>query len=1042
MDNIFEHKNAMAEAARPAGQKIVPEQAAFDENGLGRELWPYRDEMHEWAGKHLDDFGSFLEYRNAKFKLVCGTGFYHEPGKDIISLSVPFYKGCREAGEMTIDQIFFASLHEFAHLKTMLELDRAGKKNQMQQFVYEKNKTIRDKKDSARFATLGSTYRQFYNIMEDAIVNRLVLSTRHYSESGSDASKGRHQEIKDLYTDKFFPVFREVGEGNGEYIANPNKAEKKDKPYLHVEKGAGNLVAVAAEDYEVGFDWKKMVPKMERSGQLLTFFMKNQMIGLKKEEIYDEVENPLGTHELHPDVALALTRPLPETYAMLLQKIAEKYRDDPAQAKRYGDFMTQATRIEVFAERKGQVVAENPDVVVNVCNPNVLRQGTLEINHALAKSQYVEKLKKAAQKIGSTDPRALTYLEVFNHYKDTIRSKEYSWTFPLQHNLLERTRMTREVLEPIFTMLCILDDSFDVELPPETRPNNPEPSKEKQEQQENHEKPDWKEGDKVINDDKKSPFYGKKGVITKKTIVNGKIESVTVEYLEEEKNAMAQSAGKKNVLTGEIEEVYNPDENLALWVDKSQSEEKQKSEFEDKRKRQYEEEKKKKGDNGDEDDDADKKNADTQPPLQPEEPKDGSKDGKAKDLGEVLESLEEKYLKALLEQDERDATLKEIEDQKKTVQYQEKKGDLHRAQQLLEQLRKERQSKGEAQPGDPDFSDKEIVKKYLALEKKAAPYADRMAQSWLEVVNNIASKIEAVKDRYYRSGKIDYKKLQRYFPELEMGVEIDQRLIYERIVEKVITEVKPQMLRILLLVDNSGSMRGAKLENTQMAIMLLNSSLRSLRLLFKDKMQEIFGTDYRQDFDLVCDSEIRLFGSKSQLIKAFDVQELAFLEDESLERPAIDVNREIGNTLYAFQKMTANENTYDNRAWGEIFLSHNEEKFKQLVKDNKLTEAIFQISDGAIMDSDTESSLVAISLIKSLRDEIGVGVGGFAIGESESDQEAYQALSERHGAENVIPASTPDQIVSEFGKLLQKIIVEKIEQPMEEYLENMGQESE
>lgn len=1039
---MFEEKNFMADVAKPEKPKVAEERADFDENGLSKELWPYRDEMKRWADEHIDDFGSFLEYRNAKFKLVCGTGFYHAPGKDIISLSVPFYKGCKESGEMTIDQIFFASLHEFAHLKTMLELDRAGKKNQMQQFVYEKNKVIRDKKDSAKFATLGSTYRQFYNIMEDAIVNRLVLSTRHYSESNSDASRGRNQEIKDLYTDKFFPMFKEVGEGQGEYLKNPGKREAKDKPYLKVGKGNGNLESVSAEDYQRGFNWNEMKPEMGRSGQFLTFFMKNQMTGLKKEEIYDEVNNPMGTHELHPDVALALTRPLPEVYATLLKKINEKYKDDPAQVNRYADFMTQASRIEVFAEKNGKISQEEPDIVVNVCNPNAIKQGTFEVNHALAKSQYVEKLKSASQKIGSYDPRSLSFLDVFDKYKDVTRSKEYSWTFPLKHNLLERTRMTREVLEPIFTMLCILDDSFDVELPPETRPNNPEPSKEKQE---NHEKPDWKRGDKVVNEDKNSSYFGKKGVLTGVTFgVDGNVESVTVEYFEDGKSKMAGSVSEKIVLTGEIEEVYKPDENLALWIEKQKSEGKQKSEFDDKRKKKYEEEEKEeeeeKGEDDEDEDESDDKEKQEGDEQQPEQDKSGDEDGEGEeaDLDEALESLEEKYLKELMEQDEREANLKEAEDQKKTAEYQEKKGDLHRAQQLLEQLRRQRQEKGDPHPSDPNFSDKEIVKKYLELEKRVALHADKMAQNWLEVVNNIASRIDAVKDKYYRSGKIDYRKLQRHFPEIEMGIEIDQRLIYERIVEKVVTEVKPQMLRILLLIDNSGSMAGEKLKNMQMAIMLLNSSLRSFRLLFKDKMQEIFGNDYRPDFDLVCDTEIRLFGSQSQLVKSFDVKDLSFLENEEAERPAIDVSKEIGGILHAFQKMTVNEGTNDNEAWGEIFISHNDEKFKQLIKDNRLTEAIFQISDGVIMDSED----IAVSLIKSLRNDIGVGVGGFAIGDNENDREAFNSLSERHGRENVINANTPEQIVEEFGKLLRKIIVEKIEQPMEQYLENMGHEIE
>ena len=244
---------------------------------------------------------------------------------------------------------------------------------------------------------------------------------------------------------------------------------------------------------------------------------------------------------------------------------------------------------------------------------------------------------------------------------------------------------------------------------------------------------------------------------------------------------MADTA-EKGKLSGEIEEVYDPDENLALWI--QQSGQKQKSEFEDKRKKKYEEEEQEKN-------------------------KEEGEENKEVDLGEALETLEEKYLKSLIEEDEREARLKDVENQKKSSEYQEKKGDLERARQLLEQLKKQRQEHGEPHPnGEFSDSDKEIVRKYMEFEKKLTPYADKMAQSWLEVVNNIASKIEAVKDKYYRSGKVDIKKFQKHFPEIELGMEVEQRLIYERIVEKIITEVKPQMLRIGLLIDNSGSMAG------------------------------------------------------------------------------------------------------------------------------------------------------------------------------------------------------------------------------------------
>ncbi len=379
--------------------------------------------------------------------------------------------------------------------------------------------------------------------------------------------------------------------------------------------------------------------------------------------------------------------------------------------------------------------------------------------------------------------------------------------------------------------------------------------------------------------------------------------------------------------------------------------------------------------------------------------------------------------------------MRETEKQKESSEYQTKQGDMIRAKQLLDHLRKEmKNSKQEKRSDDSDpQKNEELVAQYMELEKEIAPFSEQMAKNWLEIVNNIANTIEAARDKYYRSGKTDFKKLQKYFPEIEMGIDVDQRLIYERIVEKVITDVKPQMLRVSLLIDNSGSMAGEKLRNMQMAIMLLNASLRSFRILFKDKMQEILGADYRPDFDLVCDTEIRLFGAGTSLIKSYKIQELSFLEDEKAERPDIDSMGDDVQALLAFKHMSANEgNTLDNKAWARLVLAHENDTLRHMLRENRLTEVIFQVSDGAIADSEG----TAISYIKALR-SIGVGVGGFAIGDSEHDTTAFNALSKRHGSDNVINANTPSQIVKEFGKLLSKVITDKIETPMKEYLENI-----
>ena len=311
------------------------------------ELVPYREELEKHIQGHTADFASFLEYRNAPYKLVCGDGFYHRPGDNTICLSVPYYKECKEGG-MLIEQFLFACFHEFAHLKAMMERDRAGKHNELAQMTeYEARKTIRDDKDPKKFVNLQPTYRHYYNIMEDAMVNHLVLKTRHYS---SVTNKENNQAVADFYTNKLFALYRNVGAEQGDYI----KDKEAESGFKFVGDGKGDFAILQKEDYDAGFDFAEIEPQMKRSGQFITYFIKNQMMGLKTADIAS-AENPEGKFKMNEDVAIAFNKPLVDAYPELLKRILDKYKDDPKQKKRYLEFMGQMIGTPSYEEKNGKI---------------------------------------------------------------------------------------------------------------------------------------------------------------------------------------------------------------------------------------------------------------------------------------------------------------------------------------------------------------------------------------------------------------------------------------------------------------------------------------------------------------------------------------------------------------------------------------------------------------------------------------------------------------------------------------------------------------
>lgn len=509
----------------------------------------------------------------------------------------------------------------------------------------------------------------------------------------------------------------------------------------------------------------------------------------------------------------------------------------------------------------------------------------------------------------------------------------------------------------------------------------------------------------------------------------------------------------QRVLTGDEEEIFNPDENLRLIARKQKGAGGSSDQEPDPRKKYFE------NDNEDEEDEEDQESAggeaeepkeeqkpgkESPKPAKPQKgqkspPSRGAGSGHDEEHEEDLEQVIDNYrnaLKEMIEADEREVTIADTKEQKRGTDFQAKKAEIDHAQDLLNKL-EENDKKVDKTSSDihddwrgRELSNQEVVKKYQELERMLAPFADQMAKDWLEIINNIASEIEIFKDKYYRSGKPDLKRLQRLLPEIEAGRDIEENppMIYERIVEKIITELRPRALRVLLFIDNSGSM-GGWLDAVRMSVMLVNQSLRSLRVLFRDRMREVLGSQVDQIVDIMVDVELWLFGDRSRVIRPFTQKNLEFLKDPKASMPPIDIDQETVATLIAFKKLNAQEGTFDTGGWQAILEQHNQAIIKQLLKENLMTEVIFQVSDGDI-GGDEQASIDNIHALRLL----GIPTIGFAIGAAGN---AEQYLARRHG-QNVIQAETPEQIVKGFAEALKRVVKDNLEKPLRESLRKIN----
>lgn len=1033
---------------------------------LPPELMQAKAEVDQWFANNRNKIAVFLEYKNSHFKLKynVGDGYYHQPGKDIISLDLQDFQDLRDKGMSVQQAIAFFFFHELSHLKMMLQEDTAGKKNMLEHFNYEGKKQIEDSEHPGQNLSLRSAYRMFYNILEDAIVNDIVLKTSYFGANFGEASRQAGEELRGTYIDKAFVLYLEVGEGKGDYAEQADPEDPKKKKIIFVGTGKGDLRIIDKEDHKKGFDMTRCRNQESLAGQFLTFFIKNQMLGLDPKKTNESFKGE-GKIIVAPEVAVALNEPLLATYEHLLQRVVEKYQGNPEKLQRYYFFMRRQQTIRHFKKEKFAAKENKTEVVFNVADSSAFVGGELVIGRA------ARDFKLAIRALGIRNVENLTFIELFNKFKEKKASKEHSWTLPLAYNLEERTTIMRKLLEPIFTLLSILDDKFDDTLGDAGDPPGGKPKKEPKEERPEDEptkKGEWFVGDKVRNNDKNSPYYGRKGVVREVEYESegedaGKAIAVRVDYYaeEEEKTAMAKSA--KGELTGETENVFDPDENLIIIGKKGKGGNGPK--VDDKRKKEFENEdddddeddesdNTDEGDEGDEDDEPDnadegdegdegdekEKPSDKENAGKPQKPGKGSGGKpKKKDVKQAIEELgeslrrEQERLEAEIEADEKSDKKAEQKEQENSPEATAKKKKEANVEKILEQLKKAEagDSDGEPQINKSDDSRRELIRQMMDLNKEIAPYLEKMAADWMEIINNVATKIQTVKSKYHRSGmNMDMRRLQSKFAEIEAGMEYQNMLIYEQIIEKVMVELRPKMFRLILLLDNSGSM-ASYINQVRMSVMMINASLRSFRVLFRNKMEDVLGGSSDAQKDIVCDTEIIIFNQQHNLVKNFDINDLGFLDDLEAEYPEMDTNQEIVNTILAFENINPVGGTDDLSSWSNIVRSHKKPEIKRLLAQQKMTEIVFQVSDGEISNGPESTQL-----IKELQEQ-GIETFALAIG----NDNAEKALTERHGAGRVIPANTPKEIAEGFGKMLKMAIQDKIAKVMEEALEQAETEA-
>ncbi|MBU4367371.1 VWA domain-containing protein [Patescibacteria group bacterium] len=285
----------------------------------------------------------------------------------------------------------------------------------------------------------------------------------------------------------------------------------------------------------------------------------------------------------------------------------------------------------------------------------------------------------------------------------------------------------------------------------------------------------------------------------------------------------------------------------------------------------------------------------------------------------------------------------------------------------------------------------ETLQQYRKIEAEVAPYLEDLSKLWQRIIFGSTKKIERGMEGHFKDGtELDIQKTIEQWPQIQKG-ELEETRIFKKMTRKEILIRRPELIRLRLVGDMSGSMDEKKKHILQQSFVLLLSSFREFNTYLNL-------TRSQTKSKLEADTEAWVFGDNAERIKKLRSE--SGYDDEQVE------------TIKIFEKLERTlGGTYDNKALEAIFESLTPED-KERIGQEKIMEIIFEITDGGSLAPDAARN--AVDKIT----ELGVIARAFQIGDvDESEKETFnkvwnknreEKLGEIVGEkiENLLPAIT------------------------------------
>ncbi len=291
----------------------------------------------------------------------------------------------------------------------------------------------------------------------------------------------------------------------------------------------------------------------------------------------------------------------------------------------------------------------------------------------------------------------------------------------------------------------------------------------------------------------------------------------------------------------------------------------------------------------------------------------------------------------------------EEEKNKKEKEEEEQKED----QKTAEEKAKESQEELDDEWCKKKNINRETLKQFRKIEAEVASYLEDLSRLWRRIVFGSARETERDLEGYFKTGtELDVQKAIEEWPKIEKG-DIEKVRVMKKMMSKEVLIQRPELIRVRLVGDVSGSMDAKKIHILQQCFVLLLSSL--------DEFNNYLNLDRgRTKSKLSVDTEAWTFSNVAERVKNL--------------RSKVGANEENVEIVKIFEKlMGSGGGTYDNQALKAIFESLTSED-KEKIAQEKIMEIVFEITDGG--SSAKNETLNAVDSLKTT----GVIIRAFQIG--------------------------------------------------------------